>query len=209
MKINKRKWKSTNAAQQLAKAKKKKDVARAACFALSRSRSTCVLYLVGHMLPGPVHLLLLAVARVRVVPQAGLILHKLNEFHIENGIILACHACTFCNTVSHTMHWPRTVRTAGNHKHSTSHTRTHTHAQAQAHSQAHARTHTHTHTDFARAQPVSKNKNKTIAFVFFLLFVSFCSVCVFFFVCVLAYGTATTCRNESAEKTETETARKS
>lgn len=62
-------------------------------------RSTCVLYLIGHMLPGPVHLLLLAVARMRVVPQAGLILHKLHEFHIENGIILACHARTFTNTV--------------------------------------------------------------------------------------------------------------
>lgn len=88
--------------------KKNKNVAPAACFALPRSlslslalhvRSTCVLYLIGHMLPGPVHLLLLAVPRMRVVPQAGLILHKLHEFHIENGIILACHARSFTNTV--------------------------------------------------------------------------------------------------------------
>lgn len=83
--------------------------APAACFARSLSLSlsvclplcctTCVLYLVGHMLPGPLHLLLLAVARMRVVPQTGLILHQLHEFHIENGIILACHARTFSNTV--------------------------------------------------------------------------------------------------------------
>lgn len=102
--------------------------------------TTCVLYFVGHMLPGPLHLLLLAVARMRVVPQTGLILHQLHEFHIENGIILACHARTFSNTAQ----CRQTVRTmAGNNKHIT-----HTHTV----------TYTHTHCEFARAQSVEQQQ---------------------------------------------------
>jgi len=40
---------------------------------------TRVLDIVGNLLPRPLHILLLAVARMRVVPQARLILHELHR----------------------------------------------------------------------------------------------------------------------------------
>lgn len=126
---------------------------RALPLARSLCGTTCVLYLVGHMLPGPLHLLLLAVARMRVVPQTGLVLHQLHEFHIENGIILACHARKFSNTVQcgQLERWQETT--------STSHT--------------HTRTQARTRTVNLRAlRPFSKN-NKEALF--------YCCLCVRFF----------------------------
>lgn len=52
---------------------------------------TRVLDLIGHLLPGALHLLLLAVTGMCVVPQARFALDELNEAHVENGIVLASH----------------------------------------------------------------------------------------------------------------------